>query len=134
MKFHRIVLASAILFPFWLGACAPYRGTRISEPPLETHENLVYLDSALSATIQCESLEAEELSSGRVHVYARFFNKQNHTAECQVRLKFKDDKGRIVDETGWLPFVLPRRESTEFKHTSLSHDVKDFTFLLRKAK
>ena len=134
MRFHRVIRACAVLFPLCLCACAPYKGTRVSEPPLETHENLVYLDSALGTTIQCETLEAEELSSGRVHVYARFFNKQNRTAECQVQIKFKDDRGRVVDDTGWLPFVLPRRESTEFKHTSLSHDVKDFTFLLRKAK
>lgn len=97
-------------------------------------ENLVYLDAAAVRQIPCQALEAERLESGRVRVYARFLNKRNATAECQVKVKFKNAAGRVVDETGWMPFVLPRREVAQFEHTSLSANAKDFTLMLRAAK
>lgn len=114
--------------------CGPYAGTRINSPPLEFHENLVYLDSAETAVIPCEELQAEKLASGRLRVYARFFNKQNHTAECQVKLKFKDANGEAVDETNWMPLLLPRRQSTQFEQTSLTNNATEFVLMLRKAK
>ena len=114
--------------------CGPHPGTRAVPPPLETHENLIYLDSALTVQIPCEELFAEKLSSGRLRVYARFYNRQNHTAETQVKIKFKGAKGRAIDETSWMPLLLPRRQSTQFEHTSLTDKAKDFVFMLRKIK
>ena len=76
-------------------------------------------------------LKAEEIAEWTYPVYARFYNRRNTTAECQIKVKFKDADGRVVDDTGWMPFVLPRSEVTQFEHTSLSTDVKDFTVLLR---
>ncbi|MBU0616485.1 MAG: hypothetical protein KKI02_02085 [Planctomycetes bacterium] len=102
--------------------------------PLEAEENLVYLDSALTAAIPCHDLTSERLPSGRLRVLAQFYNRQNHTAECAVKLKFKDDTRRILDETGWMPLLLPRRELTQFEHTSLTTQATDFVLLLREAK
>jgi len=116
-----------------LWGCAGYRASQTG-PTVQDTENLVYLDFALTTSIPCETVSAEQLPSGRTRVHARFLNQQNHTAECQVKVRFKDAEGRILDETGWMPLLLPRREVTQFEHTSLCTGVKDFTILLRAAK
>jgi hypothetical protein len=117
-----------------LCGCLGYHGSKEESPTIQDRESLVYLDFALKPVIPCEGLSAEELPSGRTRVHARFANKQNHTAECQIKVRFKDDTGRVIDETGWMPFLLPRREVTQFEHTSLCTGVKDFTILLRAAR
>jgi hypothetical protein len=116
-----------------LYGCAGYRASKTG-PTVQDTENLVYLDFALKVSIPCETLNAEQLPSGRTRVHARFVNRQNHTAECQIKVRFKDSEGRILDETGWMPLLLPRREVTQFEHTSLCTGAKDFTILLRAAK
>lgn len=118
----------------FVGCGGTYPGTRVSQAPMESVENLVYLDSSLTKQIPCEILRAEILASGRTRVYARFMNTRDATAECQIKVKFKDASGRIIDDTGWMPFVLPRSEVAQFEHTSLCTDVKNFTLMLRAAK
>lgn len=117
-----------------LGCASAYQGAKTDAPTLESSESLVYLDAALKWQIPCESLTAENLPSGRTRVLARFQNKRNASAECQIQVKFKDANGRVIDETGWLPFVLSRREVTQFEHASLVVGAKDFTVILRAAK
>ena len=117
-----------------VGCIGPTRGVHTSNTPLELQENLIYMDRTLTLQIPCESLEAKKLESGRLEIYARFYNKRNKTAECQVQIKFKDNTGKVVDETGWMPLLLPRREVIEFRHTSLVSDPADFTLLLREAR
>lgn len=116
------------------GGCGPVAGSRTTESPLESQENLVYVDRTLLLNIPCEHLQAERLSSGRLRVRARFYNKQDQTAECQVKLKFRDSGGNPVDETSWMPILLPRREVTAFEHTCLSPNATDFVLLLRAAQ
>ena len=130
---REIRLAFLVLVLLFCG-CGPYHGTQMTKPPLERHENLVYLDYALATKIPCETLKGEKLASGRTRIYARFFNKQNHTAECQIQIKFKNADGRVIDQTGWMPFLLPRREVVEFEHVSLTSGINDFTLLLRAAR
>jgi hypothetical protein len=115
-------------------SCTGFRGAKTSGPTIQSTENLVYVDMWLKAWIPCEDIKAEQLPSGRTRVYARFANKQNRTAECQVKVRFKDAGGRVIDETNWMPFLLARREVTQFEHTSLCTGVKDFTVMLREAK
>lgn len=112
----------------------PTHGVRTNKEPLESHYNLIYMDQTLTSQVPCETLDARKLESGRMTIYARFFNKRNKAAECQIQVKFKGGDGRIVDQTGWMPFLLPRREVTEFRHTSLANNVSDFTLLLREAR
>jgi hypothetical protein len=123
-------VAAAVL----CSGCGTTAGVRTTRAPLESVENLVYLDAVAARQIPCESLQAERLASGRTRVIGRFYNKRNNTAECQIKVKFKNAAGDVVDETGWMPFLLPRREVVQFDHTSLSTDVKDFTLMLRAAK
>ena len=128
-----ICLASLMIITFSCG-CSPGEGRKTVFTPAETNKNLVYIDSDLTIQIPCEHLSANKLTSGRTQVFAKFFNKQNRTAECQVKVKFKDDGGKIIDETSWMPLLLPRREVTQFEHTSLTTKAKDFVVLLREAK
>jgi hypothetical protein len=111
-----------------------HQGTKTDGPTIQTTESLVYLDSGLKSAIPCEAISAEQLPSGRTRVYARFANKQNRTADCQIKVRFKGADGRVLDETNWMPFLLARREVTPFEHTSLCTGAKDFTVLLREAK
>ncbi|NIA15461.1 MAG: hypothetical protein GWP08_15465 [Nitrospiraceae bacterium] len=134
MRRSAMAVVASLMLVWYVCGCGPYRGTKAEPPPLESYENLVYLDSALTTAIPCEDLSAESLPSGRLRVYVSFYNRQNHTAECQVMLKFKDAGGRIIDETSWMPLLLPRRQSTQFEHTSLSNKAKGFVLMLRKAK
>jgi hypothetical protein len=115
-------------------SCTGFRGSKTSEATLQSSENLVYIDLWLKPWIPCEDIKAEQLPSGHTRVYARFANKQNRTAECQVKVRFKDAGGRVLDETNWMPFLLARREVTQFEHTSLCTGAQDFTVLLREAK
>ena len=134
MRLIRIVFLASLLLVVFVCGCAQYGGRKTYVPPRETHKNLVYLDGALVIQIPCEDISAEQLPSGRMRVLARFFNKQNHTAECQVRIRFKDSGGNIIDETSWMPLLLPRRELTQFEHTSLTTKASDFVLMLRKAR
>ncbi len=124
----------SMMFVVMIGCVGPTEGVRTKNTPLELQENLVYMDRSLTVQIPCEALEAKTLDSGRTEIYARFYNKRNQTAECQIQVKFKDDAGRIVDDTGWMPFLLSRREVTEFRHTSLTRNSADFVLLLREAR
>lgn len=117
-----------------IGCIGPTQGSRTMSEPLETTSNLIYMDRTLNIQIPCEVLEAELLDSGRMEIYGRFYNKRNKPAECQIQVKFKSEDGRIVDETGWMPFLLPRREVKEFRHISLAAEASDFVLLLREAK
>ncbi len=128
------LLAACVATAALATGCGPHAGTRMSATPLEVKENLVYLDSALTAAVPCHQLTSDRLPSGRLRVLAQFYNDQNHTAECSIKLKFKDDAGRVLDETGWMPLLLPRRELTQFEHTSLTAEATDFVLLLRKAR
>ena len=123
---------AAIFTAVCLTGCGPHRGTKM-RTTLEESENLVYLDWALTSAIPCRQLTTERLPSGRLRVLAQFYNKRNRTAECAVQLKFKDDAQRVLDETGWMPLLLPRRELTQFEHTSLTTQATDFVLLLRAA-
>jgi len=134
MKHSKILLYAGLIATAFLYGCAPYEGRMTAFPPVETQKNLVYTTAGLLLQIPCEHLSAEKLPSGRMHVLARFFNKQDHTAECQVKVKFKDASGKIIDETNWMPLLLPRRELTQFEHTSLTTETEDFVLLLREAK
>lgn len=124
------LLATSLVFV----SCVGYRGTETSGPTIQETENLVYIDLWLKPWIPCEAMKAEETPSGRMRVSARFANKHDQTMECQIEVKFKSADGRIVDDTGWMPFVLPRREVAQFEYTSLVTEPKDFTVLLREAK
>jgi len=134
MKPGQVLLAGALLLASLACSCGPYRGTKISSEPLEVEENLVYLDAALTTQIPCEKLSAEQLPTGRLRVRATFVNERNHTAECQLKIKFKDAADQVVEDTGWMPLLLPRRESTAFEQTSLTDQAKKYVILLRKAK
>ena len=127
-------LTTALLGMAMLWGCGPHRGTKIGSAPLESTGNLVYLDAALTTQIPCEHLSAERLPSGRLRVRASFFNEQNHTAECQLKIKFKDEGGQVVEDTGWMPLLLPRRESVDFDQTSLNDRASQYVVMLRKAK
>ncbi len=132
--FKKMFMASLFLLLVGVYGCAQYGGRKTFISPGETYKNLVYLNEALLIQIPCEHLSSERLPSGRIHVLARFFNKQNHTAECQVRVRFKDANGTILDETNWMPLLLPRREITQFEHTSLNAEATDFVLMLREAR
>lgn len=132
---RQIVLNLILVGLLFLGAsCVGYHGTQSDSRTVQSTENLVYLDLLLKGWIPCEAISAEQLPSGRMRVYARFANKQNNTAECQIKLRFKGADGRIMDDTGWMPLILPRREVTQFEHTSLVAGAKDFIVMLREAK
>ena len=115
-------------------SCVGYHGTRTNGPTIQQTDNLVYLDHGLTSWVPCEKINAEQLPGGRMRVYARFANEHNKSVECQIDVKFKSADGRVVDETGWMPFLLSRRETTQFEYTSLVTGAKDFTVLLREAK
>lgn len=117
-----------------ISCTGPHRGIKMDDAPLEEKENLVYLDSALTAAIPCRDLKCDRLPSGRLKVWAQFYNRQDHTAECAIKLRFKDDDARIVDETSWMPLVLPRRQLTQTEHTSLTTEATDFVLMLRMAE
>lgn len=134
MKYLQLIAALGIAMTSLVTGCGPVAGSRSTEPPLEVRENLVYIDLALAPSIPCQHLQAERLSSGRLLIRARFYNQQDRTAECQIKLKFRDATGNPVDETGWMPFLLPRREVTAFEHTCLSPNASDFTLLMRAAQ
>lgn len=127
------LIAVFIITAGFVSGCGPHRGTRMNTAPLEEAENLVYLDSALTAAIPCRQLTSSRLPSGRLQVLAQFYNNQDHTAECAIKLKFKDEAQRVLDETGWMPLLLPRRELTQYEHTSLTTQATDFVLLLRRA-
>jgi len=114
--------------------CGPTLPRTPTTPPLESSQNVVYLDTTAALQIPCETVKAERLATGRTRVLARFFNKRDSAAECQINVKFKDGAGKVIDETGWISVVFPRRESTQFERTSLTPDAKDFTLLLRVAE
>ncbi len=136
MHCSKIWVASLVLLLFLtLSGCnGPYSGRRADAPPVEQTESLVYLDAGLVNDIPCQSIKAEQLPSGRIRVYARFLNQQDDTVETKVRIKFTGSNGHIVDQTNWMPLLLPRREITEFVHTSLATGATDFTLLLRLAR
>lgn len=134
MRLLRTVFLANLLLVAFVYGCAQYGGRKTFVPPRETYKNLVYLNEALLIQIPCENLSAEQLPNGRMRVLARFFNKQNHTAECQVKVRFKDASGKIIDETNWMPLLLPRRELTQFEHTSLTTKASEFVLMLREAR
>ena len=82
----------------------------------------------------CEHVSSERLTSGRLRITARFHNTLEKTAECQIKLRFRGDGGDVVDETNWTPLLLPRRETTQFRQTSLTTKARSYTALLRKAR
>ena len=123
--------ALATVLVLTVGCSGPYRGVRIRTHPLESTESLVYVDSSLLRQIPCEFLRSEQLESGRTRVHARFFNDANRSAGCQIKVKFKGENGEVIDETGWMPFILPRREAKEFEATSLKSGAREFTLLMR---
>jgi hypothetical protein len=131
---HFLMSAIAVGGAMVVASCGPYVGSESSTPALESQENLVYLDLAVREQIPCEKLDAQKQPSGRTLVCARFMNQQNHTAECQIKVKFRNSAGRVVDESSWMPLLLPRREVTQFEHLSLATDVESFTVLVRAAK
>ena len=123
--------AFATVLALTVSCDGPHRGVKLRTLPLESSENLVYLDSALRHQIPCEFLLSEQLESGRTRIHARFFNDANRSAGCQIKVKFKDENGEIIDETGWRPFILPRREAKDFETTSLKSGAVEFTLLMR---
>ncbi len=134
MKSFTLLASVCLVVVFFTGCQGPVPGVHTTREPLETYSNLVYIDGSLTSQVPCQVLEAKKTDSGRMEVYARFFNERDEAVESQIRLKFKGEDGRIVDQTGWLPFLLPRREVTEFRHTSLTKDASDFVLLLREAR
>lgn len=102
--------------------------------PLESREKLVYLDAALTSVLPCRSLSCERKQTGRLRISGSFFNEQNRSAECQVKVKFLGADGSIAEETNWMPIVFPRRELTQFEHTSLTTRADDFVLMLRVAR
>ncbi|NQT19330.1 MAG: hypothetical protein HQ592_06470 [Planctomycetes bacterium] len=133
MSRHTLAV-SVTLLAVILTACGPTRGVPPSSEVLELNAALVYVDYQLRFQIKCEHIEAKQLDSGRMEIYARFYNDANKSAECQIQVKFKDDSDKIIDETGWMPFVLARREVTEFRHLSLARNPDKFVLMLRKAR
>jgi len=133
MNWSRIALASLLAVIACVG-CGPFRGTRPLRPALELRENLVYEDGGLRLQTPCEQLEAERLESGRMQVHAAFSNERNYTAECQIKVKFNDSTGRVIEDSGWMPLLMPRREVTSFTYTSLTDKAQDFVVLLRQAR
>jgi hypothetical protein len=130
-----LVTSVVMILHLVISACSgPFSGRRADAPVIEQSENLVYLDVGLMHNVLCQVLEAKRLPTGRLRVYAKFYNEHNGTVETQIQVKFKGEGGRIIDQTGWMPLLLPRREATEFEHTSLAAGVSDFTLLLRLAR
>jgi len=127
------MFALPLLLGSALPGCGPYRGTRTVIPPLETREHLVYLDAGLTVQIPCETLVVQEREDGRLAVLASFVNQRNRSAECQIKVKFKDRSGVVLEDTGWMPLLLARRETTQFEYTSLTDQAKEYVLELRKA-
>jgi len=135
MQRNRTITIICLVLGIVLAACtAPYKGSRTDAGETYSDQNLVYGSLALVSEIPCENLFATELPSGRLRITAQFFNDQDHTAECQIRVKFKDGTGRILEETPWMPLLLPRRESTQFEQNSMGTGATHYTVMLREAE
>jgi len=125
-----LTLVSALLL---CGSCIVNKDTETGGPAIRPVENLVYLDNLMQNWIPCQAISAEQLPSGHTRVHARFANKHDYTAQCQIKVRYLDKTGQILDETSWIPLLLPRSQGTEFENTSLVTGVGDFTVLLREA-
>ena len=126
-----ILLAASVLFAL---ACGCQKQDVETSPPQQLPEHVTYVDPELLTEVLCEHVSSERLTSGRLRITARFHNTLEKTAECQIKLRFRGDGGDVVDETNWTPLLLPRRETTQFRQTSLTTKARSYTALLRKAR
>jgi hypothetical protein len=126
------LLAAGVLLALVCGCGA--REDIEADPGPQLPENVVYVDSDLLRQVECEHVSCERLASGRRRITARFHNTLDRTAECQIKLRFTDAAGHVVDETNWTPLLLPRRQTTQFTQASLTTRAEGFTVLLREAR
>ena len=50
----------------------------------------------------------------------------------EIRTTFLDDKGHVLEQTNWEPFLIERRTVAEYVCTSMSSRAADYQIIIRK--
>lgn len=136
----------ALLLSTMIGGCAPrYPQPRtkatgphslfkipVLEAPKQFVEPILSLDEITVEDIYYVDHRQQRLSSGPIRV---LFNLYNISEEREVWLEWKavfyDETNFQIEQTGWQPLYIPRREVVTLKVNSISPRASNYTVMLR---
>jgi len=129
-----LFLLIGLIVTLSLISCAgPYKSTRIDNP-LEQTEKIVLMDNSLQDDITITGLRKGRLANGLLKVEAQIKNQTDAALPLQIKLKFKDKDKFFIEETNWMPVVVPHYEIYTFESNSLSDKPEDYVICIRYAK
>lgn len=94
-------------------------------------EKVILLDHRLERHIKLQAIKAERLENNLLRVRALLYNDTNETLTVQIKARFKDKDGFVVEETNWQPVVLVRREMTQYEENSLNDQAEDYILMIK---
>lgn len=117
-----------------LGGCAsgPYMAKRVDDP-LEHTSKVVLMDRGLRNDVAAAALRIERLENGILGGDVQIKNETAKPLAVQLKVKFLDSGKFPIEETNWMPEVIPGNEIYTMKVTSLTKEAQDFVVLVKYA-
>ena len=130
----KMLIVNCLIVSLFLISCVgPYQATRVDNP-LEQTEKIVLMDNKLQDDVTITGLRKGRLENGLLKVEAQIKNQTDEALPLQIKLKFKDKDNFFVEETNWIPVVVPHYEIYTFESNSLSDKPDDYVICIRYAK
>ena len=133
MKKIQLLMLGLITLLMLISCAGPYKSKRIDNP-LEQIDKVVLMDNSLQDDIAITGLRKGRLANGLLKVEAQIKNQTDESLPLQIKLKFKDKDNFFIEETNWMPVVVPHYEIYTFEMNSLSDKPVDYVVCIRYAK
>ena len=114
-----------------LGGCVGPYPVPIVEDPLERTSQVLVFDWSIRDDIAATGLRKSRLANGLLQVEAQLKNQTDEPLPVQIKVKFKDKDNFFIEETNWMPVVIPAYEIYSLKTNSLSDKADDFVVNVR---
>ena len=124
-----IILPLVILVLAGCTTTGPQKPIRVSggQGLYEEVESIVMLDGELRRQLRLVDQSMSRTEDGRLITKARFFNKTNFYLKPYVQTLFKNEQGKVVDETNWEQLVIQANSYYYHEAKSLNDKATKYT-------
>jgi hypothetical protein len=113
------------------GCGSTYQATRLSRPPLEETDKVVYKDMSLRSRLAVMDVIQDEVN-GMLRVRAKLKHTGRGLLNAEVKVKFVDKDGMEFGQEGpWLPLPIGGGEIRTFEGIASSSQAADWRILVQ---
>ena len=132
MRKYNFFLTISIII-FFVGCVAPYPA-RITNNASERKSKVLIFDRSLRNDIAVAGFKKMKLVNGSLTTNLQLKNQTDKPLTVQVKIKFKDKQNFFIEESDWMPVVIPPYEINTVGCSSRSTEAVDFAADIKRCQ